>query len=139
MVTMLIATRLLPPREVPFSICLVRNMTGFPCPSCGMSRGYHAMSSLSPVEAFGHNIAAPLVYPASWIILLLGLIDLTLQRGLLIRLWQRIKKPVLLVLLPLMAASWVINLTAHLRTRSALESLANSLPGRLVGYLLSQL
>ena len=136
MVAMQLTTRLLPPSEVPVSVCLVRNISGFPCPSCGMSRGFHAMATWRPVEAFGFNIFSPLVYPASWLLLILGLVDLTLRSGLVDRLWLRVKRPVVVVVVLAMAASWIINLTAHFRTHTMLESLAGSWPGRLVSLLL---
>lgn len=132
MVAMQLTTRLLPPSDIPVSVCLVRNMSGFPCPSCGMSRGFHAMATWRPVEAFRFNIAAPLVYPASWLLLIIGLLDLTVRPGLLDRLWARVKRPVLVVVVVIMAASWIINLTAHMGTFTVLESLAGSWPGRLV-------
>ncbi len=136
LVAMQLTTRLLPPADVPFSICLVRNMTGFPCPSCGMSRGFHAMSQWCPVEAFGFNIAAPLVYPASWLLLVLGLLDLTVRPGLLDRVWARVKRPVVVVVIAVMAISLVLNVHDHLRAHTVLESLAGSWPGRLVTLVL---
>ncbi len=127
MAALQLTTRLLPPSDVPVSVCLVRNITGFPCPSCGMSRGFNAMARWSPVEAFDFNIAAPLVYPASWLLLVLGLVDLTARPGLVDRLWRRVKRPVFWGVVALMAASWLINLTEHLQKHSVGESLAGSL------------
>lgn len=131
-VALQLTTRLLPPSDVPVSVCLVRNITGLPCPSCGMSRGFHAMATWRPVEAFHFNIAAPLVYPASWLLLMLGLVDLTARPGLFDRLWRRVKRPVFWGVVGLMAASWLINLTEHLREHTVSESLAGSLLARAV-------
>lgn len=136
LVALQLTTRLLPPGEVPVSVCLVRNMSGFPCPSCGMSRGFHAMATWRPAEALAFNIFSPLVYSASWLLLIIGLVDLTLKPGLLDRLWLRVKWPVVVVVVVAMAASWVINLNTHFRTHTVLESLAGSWPGRLVSLVL---
>ena len=132
---MQVTTRLLPPSEVPVSVCLVRNLTGLPCPSCGMSRGFHAMATWRPAQAFSFNIAAPLVYPASWLLLVIGLLDLTIRPGLLDRLWLRVKRPVLVVVLLLMAISWGLNLSEHFGQHTLGESLAGSWPGRLTGLI----
>lgn len=40
----LLAAALLPLDRIPFTICVFRRLTGYPCPTCGLTRGFVAMA-----------------------------------------------------------------------------------------------
>ena len=44
------------------SLCILRNVTGLPCPTCGSTRAARALAAGRPIEALRHN---PLVVTAS--------------------------------------------------------------------------
>ena len=43
------------PEGTPQSLCLVRNVTGVPCPGCGGTRAVKSVLALNPLEALAHN------------------------------------------------------------------------------------
>jgi hypothetical protein len=43
------------PEGTPRSLCLVRNVTGVPCPGCGGTRAVKSALALNPLEALAHN------------------------------------------------------------------------------------
>ncbi|MFH1475994.1 MAG: DUF2752 domain-containing protein [Verrucomicrobiota bacterium] len=40
----LLAAAILPLDRIPWTICTFRRLTGYPCPSCGLTRGFVAMA-----------------------------------------------------------------------------------------------
>ena len=59
------------PAAGPKTLCLFRNLTGVPCPTCGSTRAALAAAGGRPLEALGHNpfvvVAAGL--GAAWLLL----------------------------------------------------------------------
>ncbi|MCR9143064.1 MAG: DUF2752 domain-containing protein [bacterium] len=45
----------LPVDGIEYSICFFYNLTGLPCPGCGMSRATHYALHLEPLHAFYHH------------------------------------------------------------------------------------
>jgi len=46
---------------VPFSLCLFYNITGLPCPACGLSRAYLALFNGDFSSAFNYNALFPII------------------------------------------------------------------------------
>jgi hypothetical protein len=127
------------PTTVPFTPCLVKNVTGLPCPSCGMTRAFHALATGHLHDAVHFNIASPAVFAAAWVILVLALADLLLRPGLLDRVWARTRRPLVWAVVAAMSAAWTVNLARHFGERTLLQSLADSGPARLVMFVGAQL
>ena len=50
------------PAHLPFTPCIFRNLTGLPCPGCGMTRGFVAMGHGRIGDAWRANPLAPFAY-----------------------------------------------------------------------------
>lgn len=67
---LLFAALLIPARALRGSptICLVRRVTGRPCPACGLTRSWQATTHLRLDEGFAHHPMGPLAAAAAvWI------------------------------------------------------------------------
>lgn len=53
------------PARLPFTVCLFHNLTGLPCPGCGMTRGFVAMGHGRIAEAWTANPFSPFVFVAA--------------------------------------------------------------------------
>lgn len=60
-----------------FTVCGFKNLTGLPCPGCGLTHSFCALTRGSIVEAFEFNLLGPLLYVVlalvwvrSWCVLL---------------------------------------------------------------------
>lgn len=59
--------------HAPFTVCLIKNVTGIPCPSCGITRTVLSLLHGHPVEALqynllGYGVAMLLILVPGWII-----------------------------------------------------------------------
>jgi hypothetical protein len=48
-----------PPDGDYFSVCLFKDLTGLPCPGCGLTHSFCALAKGSLVRAFGYNALGP--------------------------------------------------------------------------------
>lgn len=67
---LLIAALLIPARALRAgpTMCIVRRVTGRPCPSCGLTRSWQATTHLRLGEGFAHHPMGPLAAAAAaWI------------------------------------------------------------------------
>ncbi len=58
----LLVSLLLDPTEVSYPSCLFKSITGYNCPTCGLTRSFYAMSHLNISEAFVFHLMGPPVY-----------------------------------------------------------------------------
>ncbi|MDD6002457.1 MAG: DUF2752 domain-containing protein [Bacteroidales bacterium] len=69
------------PRGTPhFIVCIFKNLTGYPCPACGTTRGLKFFFHLMPCEAFMMNPIAVLVGIAMVVVLVWSVRDLVVGR-----------------------------------------------------------
>ena len=56
-----------PADEPRFNLCLFRAVTGLPCPGCGMTRAFCALSHGELLRAVHFNLLSPAVYLGFWL------------------------------------------------------------------------
>jgi hypothetical protein len=99
------------PAEPAYTVCLFRNVTGLPCPSCGMGRGLSLLAHGFPAEAMEMNLLSVPVALA-----LLASVGWTLRDVLLWKdsfvpfLRKKAGRGVLWPVLGLALLSWIYNL-----------------------------
>jgi hypothetical protein len=92
----------------PLPFCLLRKVTGVPCPACGSTRSLLAWTHLDPVTAFHYNplFCIGLLLGGAW--LLLGLVDGWTGRGWATEVERGMGKlPLIRILVALAALNWV--------------------------------
>jgi hypothetical protein len=112
---LLVATFTTVPARLPVSVCGFYNLTGLPCPGCGMTRGFVAMGHAQFGRAWRVNPLAPPFF----LLLLCYLVWFAARRtrpAVRLRLWlSRHRRSLYAMILCIVAASWALNVTRHLR------------------------
>jgi hypothetical protein len=94
-------------------LCAFRAITSLPCPSCGMTRAFHALSHGDLRAATAFNLASPFVYAAAWLGLVLAFAGICSDEQLIARAWRKSKYVVAPLTIGLMAAAWIHNLVVR--------------------------
>lgn len=53
-------------KELTIGECLIREVTGKRCPTCGMTRSFISMSKFQFEKAYTYNHGGPVIYIAGW-------------------------------------------------------------------------
>lgn len=104
---------------LPFPRCLFRWITGWPCPSCGLTRAFIALGHGRLAEAFFDNIMSPVLFAALAAILIMALYETLTGRYFLRALWNRMKSRILIAVLTMALISWAWNIYKTLAHLSA--------------------
>jgi hypothetical protein len=94
--------------RLPTPICWLRTLTGIPCPGCGSTRCFFALSHLDFARAFRLNPLTFLacVAVAAWFVLWTA--DQCLHRGWAVHVGKRLQRLPLAVIVPVMVAlNWI--------------------------------
>lgn len=74
------------PERVTFFSCFFRDMTGYSCPTCGLSHSFYAMSHLHLLESFRFHWMGPVLHLSMFILFLKFIFEITMKRELTFRL-----------------------------------------------------
>jgi len=106
----LVTAAVMPDPEHGPVLCAFRAITSVPCPSCGMTRAFHALSHGDLRAATAFNLASPLVYAAAWLGLALAFAGICTDKPLIKRAWSESKLVVGPIAVGLMTVAWIHNL-----------------------------
>ncbi len=95
------------------SFCLFHFITGLPCPSCGMTRGFIAIGNGHFISAILFNPASILVYITTCVGFVLALLQVATGKKYIETLWAKVKRKVFPIALAVMAIAWSYNLFRH--------------------------
>lgn len=93
--------------------CLFHTVTGIPCPSCGMTRAFLDLGHGRFLSALNHNLASPLVFIGACALLIASFRQTMTGEEQLTRLWRRVRRVVLPVLLSVLSLAWTLRLWSH--------------------------
>jgi len=101
---------LLKPAGSDATLCVFRNLTGVPCPTCGSSRAVLAVVQGRPLEAIAFNpfVTAVGALAIAWLAVRVGL-----GRRIEIDLAPRHRTPAWIAIGTLLSANWVYVVLAH--------------------------
>lgn len=69
------------PGETRLFSCYFHELTGYPCPSCGLTRSFHAMTHLKFQQAMKLHPVGLILYAALLIFLFITLMEIILKRA----------------------------------------------------------
>ena len=96
------------------STCPMLHLTGLPCPLCGMTRAFAALSTGRLGQAVSFNFAAPVLFVAMLVWGALGAVQWASARPVLDSIWRRAGRPIAYTLGVIVAVAWVAELWVRL-------------------------
>lgn len=109
----------IPGRMPPISRCLFSEVTGIPCPLCGMTHSFCAMARGRLIAAFAFHPVGPILFVGTVAVLFVGLRDALARESLLRRFASRIPLENPWLYLYVFSALWVAKLASFLVSGSA--------------------
>jgi len=102
------------PEKVNLLPCYFHKITGFSCPTCGLTRSFHAVSHLHFQEAFQLHLMGPVIYFALVFLFLKFSFEIVTRKEIQIKIAPLLSKITLFVFLSLWLGFWFIRLLNEL-------------------------
>ncbi|MCK4345009.1 MAG: DUF2752 domain-containing protein [Bacteroidales bacterium] len=102
------------PEKADLVTCYFHKITGFSCPTCGLTRSFHAVSHLHFQEAFQLHLMGPVIYFALVFLFLKFSFEIVTRKQIQIKVNPVLTKTTLLVFLSLWLGFWLIRLLNEL-------------------------
>jgi hypothetical protein len=96
------------PEKVNLLPCYFHKLTGYSCPTCGLTRSFFAISHLHFQEALKLHIMGPVIYIALLFLVLKFLFEIVTRKEIQIKVNRVLKKIVLFILLNLWVGFWLV-------------------------------
>lgn len=102
-----------------FGVCIIKNITGIPCPSCGSSRAICLLTDGDLMGAIAMNPLGIILAALSIVIPIWLVVDLILRKGTLFFYYRKgekllRKKWMMVIFFTLILANWIWNITKGL-------------------------
>jgi len=104
------ASFLLPGTGLGITTCAFKNTIGVPCPGCGLTRSFVAVSHGRPATAFREHPLGVFIYAGLAVYMAKWALEASIRRRLLARLEERARVPVLWALVLGMMGVWLCKL-----------------------------
>ncbi|MQY80383.1 MAG: DUF2752 domain-containing protein [Bacteroidetes bacterium] len=102
------------PEKVNLLPCYFHKITGFSCPTCGLTRSFHAVSHLHFQEAFQLHLMGPVIYFALVFLFLKFLFEIVSGKEIQIKVNPVLTKTTFFVFLGLWLGFWLIRVLNEL-------------------------
>lgn len=102
------------PEKVNLLPCYFHKITGFSCPTCGLTRSFSAISHLHFKEAFQLHLMGPVIYFALVFLVLKFSFEIVTRKEIQIKIAPLLSKITLFVFLSLWLGFWLIRLLNEL-------------------------
>jgi len=110
----LFLSALINPEQAVFLKCYFQELTGHPCPTCGLSHSFYAVSHLRLLESFKFHLMGPIIFMIMLFLFLKFLIEIVTKNEIKIRLNPRITKIMLVVFSFSWLSYWIFRLVTDL-------------------------
>lgn len=90
--------------------CLFKSLTHFPCPDCGMTRAFRLILNFKLIESFSYNILAIPLFISIVFMLIVLVNDIITNQNNLMKILDKIINKYHLLILGLLAISWIVNI-----------------------------
>ena len=80
LLSVFLVTAFINPEKTKLLTCQFKNLTGYSCPTCGLTRSFHAFSHLNFQESFRFHLLGPVIYVALLFILIKLSLEVTARK-----------------------------------------------------------
>jgi len=106
----LFTARLYNPSESDFFTCRFKNLTGYDCPTCGLSRSVHSILTLNIYDSIKYNPLGCMLIVGLLVFLAKFLVELLLRKEIIIRMIKPYGRVLWVALLLMVFSSWILRL-----------------------------
>ncbi len=103
------------PEKSEFLTCRFKQLTGYSCPTCGLTRSFHAFSHLHFKEAFGFHLFGPFLYTALLLCLIKFLYELTTGKEIKTVISVKGYKIIAVIFISILMIYWIIRFIIELQ------------------------
>lgn len=95
--TILVTPALLKPEQIPLPTCYFKSLTGYSCPTCGLTHAFYDTSHFQFESAFQHHLFGPILYLFLFTVLLKLLFEAITGNKIRKRISSRLRKGLILI------------------------------------------
>ena len=96
------------PEKTKFLTCQFKQLTGYSCPSCGLTRSFHAFSHMNFQESYRFHLMGPIIYVALLFVLMKFSIEIVTRKEIKLKLNPRITKLIIILFFCILFCFWII-------------------------------
>jgi hypothetical protein len=104
----LIAARAYNPFESELITCRFKNLTGYDCPTCGMSRSVYSLLSLNIFDSIGYNPLGSVLVLGLLALIIKFTAELITKKEIRIPITKSYRKHIILFILLLVFSTWIL-------------------------------
>lgn len=98
------------PEIYPISNCFIHNATGYSCPSCGLSRSFHAGANLHLLQSFGFHAMGPILLLGTTLLFIKLSFESVSGKSIQLHIKSRVMKISMVIVGLIWAADWIYRL-----------------------------
>jgi len=111
----LVAPAVVNPDRLPLPDCYFKSLTGYSCPTCGLTHSFYEIAHFDLRSSFSHHFFGPILYAVLLIVLLILIFETITGRKINVNLSLRIKKLTLIIAVIGWIGYWIIRFVHELQ------------------------
>jgi len=104
----LVAPAVVNPDRLPLPDCYFKSLTGYSCPTCGLTHSFYEISHFNMRSSFSHHFFGPILYAVLLILFLTLIYETITGRRITLNVSSRIKKLTLILAVTGWIGYWIV-------------------------------
>jgi hypothetical protein len=102
------------PEKTKFLTCQFKQFTGYSCPSCGLTRSFHAFSHMNFQESYRFHLMGPIIYVALLFVLMKFSVEIVIREEIKLKHNPRITKLIIISFFCILFCFWFMRFIQEL-------------------------
>jgi hypothetical protein len=108
LLTILFLSMFINPEKANFLTCYFQELTGHPCPTCGLSHSFYAVSHLHLLDSFKFHLMGPIIFIIMLFLFLKSFLEIVIKKEIRIGFNPKITKITLIIFSCSWLSFWII-------------------------------